>query len=276
MPWRSIVRWAGLLAAVAAVVAVIIVLFGPVTDLIVRHDAGAVTGTKRAAALQSARDAARGRLLQLGAGLFAAAALIYTARNFTLSRQGQVTDRYAKAIEQIGSDKSLDMRIGGIYALERVARDSVRDHPTIMEVLAAFVREHSHEQWPPSVGKKPGAEPPEHKTRPDVQAAVTVLGRRNPRHDRQPINLATANLADADLGGADFTNAFLRGADLTRAYLVGTDLRGANLSGARWSIHFEVPEGWHLDYENQRLKRADSRPGWEQIGLYSGLSPVPP
>jgi hypothetical protein len=33
-----------------------------------------------------------------------------------------VTDRYTKAIEQLGSDR-LDVRIGGIYALERVARD---------------------------------------------------------------------------------------------------------------------------------------------------------
>ena len=74
---------------------------------------------------------------------------MYTARNFRLSREGQVTDRYTKAIEQLGSDK-LDVRIGGIYALERVARDSRRDHPTVMEVLAAFVREHSREQWPPS------------------------------------------------------------------------------------------------------------------------------
>ena len=59
-----------------------------------------------------------------------------------------MTDRYTKAIEQLGSDK-LDVRIGGIYALERVARDSARDHPTVMEVLTAFIREHSHEQWPP-------------------------------------------------------------------------------------------------------------------------------
>jgi hypothetical protein len=56
------------------------------------------------------------------------------ALNFSLARQGQVTDRYTKAIEQLGSDK-LEVRIGGIYALERIAHDSPRDHPTIMEVL---------------------------------------------------------------------------------------------------------------------------------------------
>src|SRR5215469_6153596 len=72
-----------------------------------------------------------------------------TLRTVELTEQGQVTDRYTKAIEQLGPDKGLDVRIGGIYALERVARDSPRDHPTVMEVLAAFVREHSQERWPP-------------------------------------------------------------------------------------------------------------------------------
>ena len=37
------------------------------------------------------------------------------------------------------------MRIGGIYALERVARDSEQDHPIVMEVLTAFIREYSRE-----------------------------------------------------------------------------------------------------------------------------------
>jgi hypothetical protein len=49
--------------------------------------------------LQTARDAARGRLLTSGAGLFAAAALLFTARNFALSREGQVTDCYTNVYE---------------------------------------------------------------------------------------------------------------------------------------------------------------------------------
>lgn len=28
--------------------------------------------------------------------------------------------------------------------MERIARDYERDHPTVVEVLSAFVREHSH------------------------------------------------------------------------------------------------------------------------------------
>jgi len=69
---------------------------------------------------------------------------------FTLTRQGQITDRYTKAIEQLGSDK-LDVRLGGIYALERIAKDSERDHPTVVEVLGAFVREAT---------RRHGTEPP--------------------------------------------------------------------------------------------------------------------
>jgi hypothetical protein len=54
-----------------------------------------------------------------------------------------VTDRYTKAIEQFGSDK-LDVRVGGTYALERIAHDSARDHPTVMEVcsLRSYVSAH--------------------------------------------------------------------------------------------------------------------------------------
>ena len=73
-------------------------------------------------------------------------------RTHELTEQGQVTDRYTKAIEQLGSDK-LDVRIGGIYALERIARDSAKDHPTVMEVLTAFIREHSRDTPEPRVRK---------------------------------------------------------------------------------------------------------------------------
>jgi hypothetical protein len=100
--WPRGIRWLiGGIAVVLLAVAVSWVLVVPAADWLARHD----VGSGRAPLLQTARDAARGRLLTLGAGLFAAAALLFTARNFTLSREGQVTDRYTKAVEQLGSDK---------------------------------------------------------------------------------------------------------------------------------------------------------------------------
>jgi hypothetical protein len=76
------------------------------------------------------------------AGLAALGGLALTSRTYRLTQQGQLADRYTKAIAQLGDDK-LDVRLGGIYALERIAVDSKRDHPTVVEVLSAFVRERS-------------------------------------------------------------------------------------------------------------------------------------
>ena len=247
-------RWlVGIVAAVVVVVAVLALaiiwaLFVPVADWLARHD----VGSAKASGYATAVDSARGRLLTLGAGLFAAGALVFTARNFTLSRrtfqlteQGQVTDRYTKAVEQLGSG-NLDVRIGGIYALERIARDSARDHPTVMEVLSTFVRDHSREPLSAPADDEPVADVPKCGTRPDVQAAVTVIGRRNATQDRRPVNLAHADLTGADLRGAilarpelvgDLTTGTrglpgLSGADLTGAILAKADLASAFLSGA--------------------------------------------
>ena len=262
---------------VAAVAVAGWALFVPAADWLATHDVGQVTGSLRALRLQTARDAARGRLLTFGAGLFALGALVFTARNFSLSREGQVTDRYTKAIEQLGSDK-LDVRLGGIYALERVARDSARDHPTVMEVLAAFIREHSHDQWPPA---QPGSDAlPERKTRPDVQAGLTVIGRRNSSADRASVDLAGADLAGADLIRANLTKANLTGALLCGADLYGADLTGADLTGALhtgadltnaladahltdagWSEHSAPPPGWEREPASGRLKQVRENPG---------------
>lgn len=165
---------------------------------------------------ESAIDAIRGRLLQLGAGLVIAGGLIYTGLTFRLNREGQVTDRYTKAIGQLGHE-SLDVRLGAIYALERIMIDSERDHPTIVEVLAAYVREHAplrDKATSDDQEQSPQAEASP-KLDTDVQAALTVLGRRPAGRaergelDLQSTYLAGAILSDSDLSDADLENAIL-------------------------------------------------------------------
>lgn len=56
------------------------------------------------------------------------------------TEEKQVTERFSKAIELLGS-KELEVRLGAIYALERIAKDSEKDYWTIMEILTAYVRE---------------------------------------------------------------------------------------------------------------------------------------
>ncbi len=92
-----------------------------------------------------------------------------------------MTDRYAKAIEQPRSDK-LDVRIGGIYAQERIAHDRPWDHPAVLEVLAAFPRGH-----PPTGNghrKSPARRRQGGQRTPVYQAAVVLTGRRIRKHGR--------------------------------------------------------------------------------------------
>jgi uncharacterized protein YjbI with pentapeptide repeats len=239
-----------------ACVVVVAVLVGafvwPFTDLIAAHDVGHIVGSQRAGHLQTAREAVRSQMLTLGAGLFALAALIYTARNYALSRESQVTDRYTKAIEQLGS-KEADIRIGGIYALERIAYDSARDHSTVIEVLSTFVREHSQAQWSSASDAALLSDRSlERHVSSDVQAAMRVIGRRNVKQDRDRIalygtdfsglilrgawlagaDLTSSNLIYGFLSGTTFAYAWLPNTNLIRARLDGCDLGGAWISRA--------------------------------------------
>jgi hypothetical protein len=240
-----------------ALATLFILVWWLIPPLLYRH-----TGTAKDAKLKAITDT-RTALL---AGLIGVGALLtfwlnsrvyrITAQTLRVTEQGHITERYTKAIEQLGSDK-LDVRLGGIYALERIAKDFPRDHPTVVEVLSAFVREHSHPT--PTTAPDPTiaevlaallrgrSEPAEvsqstsdHsgdygpnefslslKPPTDVQAAVTVLGRLPQRS-----GVSRGDLSAALLAGAELTRANLSGAELTRANLSGADLDGADLSGA--------------------------------------------
>ena len=195
----------------------------PVGGWLARRDVGPAWQPRPLAG----RDAAHGRLLAL-AGLLAMGALVVTARSRARSRAGQLADRYALALGQL-SREELDVRIGGIRALERVARDSPGHHPAVTGMLADFIRERSGQHRPPS---GPGGRARERSPRPDVQAAITARGRRRAARDLGPVDLAGADLTDADLTGADLGGAVLARAVLARADLLAAKLARANLSGA--------------------------------------------
>ena len=167
-------------------------------------------------------------------------------------RQRRITESFAKAMEQLGSDK-LEVRLGGIYALERISQESPQDHWTVMENLTAFVRERtqraeadrrakplhqrvaeiahslweeagkpegrSEEFWHAAVNRETSGEPPAT----DIAAVLTVIKRRSETHRAREIK---------DQRVLDFRQAVLRRADLTGAHLEGADLTFAHLEGA--------------------------------------------
>ena len=207
-------------------------------------------------------DRVRSRMLQLGAGLAASVALVYTGlrhrldrRAHDLAEQGQVTGRFTAAIEQLGS-ATLAVRLGGIYALERIMRDSAPDQPTIVEVLAAQVprtQSAGAVSAAPSPGEQGTGPAEQRRPPPDAVAVMTVLARRPARYVNYFIDLrradleglelpgharlgrarlAGANLRSARLTFADLHEAELSQADLSGANLLNADLRGVSLVGA--------------------------------------------
>jgi hypothetical protein len=241
------------------------------------------TGTAKDAKLKAITDT-RTALL---AGLIGVGALLtfwlnsrmyrITARTLEVTEQGHITERYTKAIQQLG-DTELAVRLGGIYALERLAHDSPeRDHPTVVEVLSAFVREGSRRQGTPrpeqgmahEAAKKTDAAAPESnaKARPatDVQAALAVLGRLPQRAgisrgDLSEANLSGAQLTEANLSGVLLFGANLSGAQFRRANLSRALLSGADLSGAQlYRANLSGAQLIEADLSGAELSRADLR-----------------
>ncbi len=205
-------------------------------------------------------------------------------------QEGQITDRFKSAVDQLGSDK-MQVRLGGIYALERISRDSDKDYWTVMEVLSAFVRESANRKRPSCDTELAPREKP-HRTRlekqaeahhtaegpseegfvakldTDVQAAMTVIARRKKKYgegEDLSIDVSGAalaylrlfghdgeppNLGGMDMSGCDLRRAILSRADLTKADLTKADLSGVDLCGA---------DLWESKLRGARLCAADLR-----------------
>jgi uncharacterized protein YjbI with pentapeptide repeats len=174
-----------------------------------------------------------------------------TARTIHVTREGQITERFSKAIAQLGSDVD-DVRLGAIYALERIARDSRRDHGAVLEVLTAYVRKRAH--WPAEWPSSATPREPEN----DVQAALAVLGRRWVRKREHRLDLRRTDLRRAKFGEGNFARAIFRGtqlggADLARADFREAELEGANLEGA----HLEAADFRKAELEGANLEGAN-------------------
>jgi Pentapeptide repeats (8 copies) len=199
---------------------------------------------------------ARSNLLQAVGGLLLAGGAAATWQQVRVSREGQVTERFTRAVDQLGSEH-LDIRLGGLYALERIARDSPGDRRSVAEILTAFIRHRA--PWPPPSqfsDELPLNRLPYLRSRaPDVQAALTVLGRGPfPKPTNLSRELADLNelegdrldLSNVDLRKADLRRADLTGANLGGAHMKGADLHSARLEGAwLWEAHLE--SAWLID-----------------------------
>jgi uncharacterized protein YjbI with pentapeptide repeats len=179
---------------------------------------------------------ARKTIAQILAGLAVLVTFYYTAKQLSLTQEqvlvtqeAQITERFTRATEQLASDK-LEARVGGIYAFQRIARDSDKDLYSVLAILQTFVRENApreeaNEENPPQIlFTLPPA---------DIDAAVVSLASLS-EHRAEPFSL---DLHGTDLEGAaitdgDFDPAYLFNTNLQSASIVGGDLSGADFTAS--------------------------------------------
>jgi hypothetical protein len=176
------------------------------------------------------------------------------ARELTV--QGQASERFTHAIDQLGNDR-VEVQLGGIYGLEQIAQQTPDNRLAVTEVLVAYL--HRRSPRPANATSTTPAEtgvPPLGVRAPEVQAALTVLGRRLPVSNEPWLDLSNldlsgaritrgdtivdptgrleykvANLTYAALGGTDLRGALFLGVDLRVAGFQDADLRGARFAG---------------------------------------------
>lgn len=224
-------------------------------------------------------------LAQILGGAALLSGLYFTWRTLQVNREGQITDRFTLAIDQLGDTSEgkprIEIRLGGIYALERIARNSpARDHSTVMEVLTAYVRENA--PWPPKnyepsqsdlgpdsatdeATEQDGEREREEDSTPryfptDIQAVLNVLSRRDeervPEQLRVPLDLQEVDLRGANLDGAHLEKVLLRGAHLEGAALLEAHMQERSSVMPTWRKRSSMEPTWR--------ERTLSEPTWRK------------
>lgn len=221
----------------------------------------------------------RKTLAQIIGGVAFFTGLYFSWESLHVTQEGQITDRFSRAIEQLGN-KHKEVRMGGIIALGRIARDSPLDHWPIMEILTAYVRQNAPWGELPTE-QNPATEKNAIQLRPkeDIQMALRVLSQRSRTYgkgEERHLNLNATDLRGADLWEAHFEGAHFWGTNLEQAELWSSHLQGAyfvrahlsrvRLDGANLSdSHLEEAELWEAQLFQARLDRAHlwgAKLGW--------------
>ena len=246
---------------------------------------------------------------------------IVAQKTVNVTEHGQITDRINAAVASLGTEKqvhqplineegiplykkdksvkpggrkpiteivtlpNMEVRMGGIYALERIARDKLVFHTQIMEILCVYIWENSpagktdengnEAQIPDGIKDRTDID-----LRADIEAVLKVLRRRTKdqieQEQKWPGELADESDSDGysgyrlDLRGTDLQDHDLRGINLNHARLQSANLQyvklqGAKLQGAKlWRAQLQGAKLWRArlqeaDLENANLQGADLR-----------------
>ena len=211
----------------------------------------------------SQENEARRTVVQICGGLFAVFGILlavmrvrHTARDVDINGSQERTGRYIKCVELLGSirdrtkdekEPSLETRLGAIYALRALAKDSPPDRTMIVKTLAGYVQMHVR-RLPVGLGADSEPAPAgwvNDELRIDVKAALSTVAELGTETavSEPGVNLGETyldkvalqkkcRLGSAGLSKARLRSAILEQVDFTKADLYGSDLHGATLAGA--------------------------------------------
>ncbi|MHC1754329.1 MAG: pentapeptide repeat-containing protein [Methanosarcina sp.] len=187
--------------------------------------------------------------------------------NLKVAQEGQITERFTRAVDQLGAidqlgNPAIETRLGGIYALERIANESNKDYWPIMEILTAYVRLNSNvdgldeKLFPVNdlISMDIQADESIKKQRSklkklplDIQSILTVLGRR-----KHACNGSESKYLEPD--NLDLSNTYLRTIELTGAHLERANFKRAHLQRAYIKkTHLEEADFEEANLENAQL-----------------------
>jgi hypothetical protein len=165
-----------------------------------------------------------------------------------IAQERMVTDRFSKAVDQLGAVRrvprihsgsgtdvrsnweeeqpTIEVRLGGLYTLQRLMDDSLSDHFRIAKTLCSYIRINSTRQVDDDTStRQPDV---------DIQTAMNILGERSyERCLREFNNLVSLRLTDS----------VLRNSNLNGLRFPFVDFEKSNLSGAKLR-HTDLRQAW--------------------------------
>ncbi|MBU2935250.1 MULTISPECIES: pentapeptide repeat-containing protein [Pacificibacter] len=167
-----------------------------------------------------------------------------TERQTKTAEKNLITDTLNKAVTNLGAEKTvrreannefieksvpaLEVRSGGLLALERLARDNHDFHIEVMEILTAYIR-HNAQAYVEYKGEIDAPIRP----RDDLITALSVLSRRTEQQRRiEKDNRYKLQLNDTSFAGLILSNRDLSGIVFDRTDFIGSSLDRVNFSNS--------------------------------------------
>ncbi len=203
--------------------------------------------------------------------IFATGRSIISDNQNKINARAQTTESMVQAIAQIGAvngeKPNIEVRLGGLYSLQRIMQDNKERELSIVKILYAYVRENlkRDKTKQPKQTSSRGFET--YKIPEDIQVALDIIcqfnkeqkqqGKKLPRDnqlsfaytDFSDYSIASMNFRDAIFGGANLSGTNLYDADLSNAELYDADLSGVYGPG----LHFMKTSLYNTNFSGANL-----------------------